>query len=84
MGRSRDKGDKERVFDFGSESMIRLHSGGENALALRALRGGRGDARELLATTRARPDQPIHQAAQRGDVDALRRELEKNGVTRNE
>ena len=31
--------------------MIRLHSGGENALALRALRGGRGDARELLATT---------------------------------
>ena len=67
-----------------AENMIRLHSGGENALALRALRGGRGDARELLATTRARPDQPIHQAAQRGDVDALRRELEKNGVTRNE
>ena len=67
-----------------AENMIRLHSGGENALALRALRGGRGDARELLATTRGRPDQPIHQAAQRGDVDALRRELEKNGVTRNE
>ena len=67
-----------------AENMIRLHSGGENALALRAWRGDRGDARELLATTRARPDQPIHQAAQRGDVDALRRELEKNGVTRNE
>ena len=38
-----------------AENMIRLHSGGENALALRALRGGasgtlagRGDARELL------------------------------------
>ena len=67
-----------------AEDMIRLHSGGENALALRALRGDLGDARELLATTRGRPDQPIHQAAQRGDVDALRRELEKNGVTRNE
>ena len=38
-----------------AENMIRLHSGGENALALRALRGGRGDARELLATTRGRP-----------------------------
>ena len=34
-----------------AETMIRLHSGGENAFALRALRGGRGDARELLATT---------------------------------
>lgn len=67
-----------------AEGMIRLHSGGENALALRALRGDLGDARELLVTTRARPDQPIHQAAQRGDVDALRRELEKNGFTRNE
>ena len=40
-----------------AENMIRLHSGGENAVALRALRGGacgtlggRGDARELLAT----------------------------------
>ena len=38
-----------------AENMIRLHSGGENAVALRALRGGacgtlasRGDARELL------------------------------------
>ena len=38
-----------------AEDMIRLHSGGENAVALRALRGGasgtlagRGDARELL------------------------------------
>ena len=60
-----------------AENMIRLHSGGENALALRAWRGDRGDARELLATTRGRPDQPIHQAAQRGDVDALRRELER-------
>lgn len=38
-----------------AEDMIRLHSGGENALALRAWRGGRGDARELLATTRGRP-----------------------------
>ena len=45
-----------------AENMIRLHSGGENAVALRALRGGasgtlagRGDARELLATTRGRP-----------------------------
>ena len=28
-----------------AENMIRLHSGGENALALRALRGDRGDAR---------------------------------------
>ena len=35
--------------------MIRLHSGGENALALRALRGDLGDARELLATTHGRP-----------------------------
>jgi hypothetical protein len=33
-----------------AENMIRLHSGGENALALRAWRGDRGDARELLAT----------------------------------
>ena len=40
-----------------AENMIRLHSGGENAVALRALRGGasgtlagRGDARELLET----------------------------------
>ena len=40
-----------------AENMIRLHSGGENAVALRALRGGasgtlagHGDARELLAT----------------------------------
>ena len=38
-----------------AENMIRLHSDGENAVALRALRGGacgtlasRGDARELL------------------------------------
>ena len=38
-----------------AENMIRLHSGGENAVALRALRGGacgtlggRGDARELF------------------------------------
>jgi len=38
-----------------AENMIRLHSGGENALALRAWRGDRGDARELLATTRGRP-----------------------------
>ena len=35
-----------------AENMIRLHSDGENAVALRALRGGRGDARELLATAR--------------------------------
>ena len=41
-----------------AENMIRLHSGGENAVALRALRGGasgtlagRGDARELLTFT---------------------------------
>ena len=40
-----------------AENMIRLHSGGENAVALRALRGGAsgtlagcGDARELLET----------------------------------
>ena len=38
-----------------AENMIRLHSGGENAFALRALRVDRGDARELLATTRGRP-----------------------------
>ena len=38
-----------------AEDMIRLHSGGENALALRALRGDRGDARELPETTRGRP-----------------------------
>ena len=38
-----------------AENMIRLHSGGENALALRAWRGDRGDTRELLATTRGRP-----------------------------
>ena len=38
-----------------AENMIRLHSGGENALALRALRGDRDDARELLETTRGRP-----------------------------
>ena len=38
-----------------AENMIRLHSGGENALALRAWRGDRGDARELLETTRGRP-----------------------------
>ena len=38
-----------------AENMIRLHSGGENALALRAWRGDRGDARELFATTRGRP-----------------------------
>ena len=42
-----------------AENMIRLHSGGENAHALNVLRwsrgpgrGGRGDARELLATAR--------------------------------
>ena len=29
-------------------------------------------------------DLDIHAAAHEGDVDALRRELEKNGVTRNE
>ena len=34
-----------------AENMIRLHSGGENALALRAWRGDRGDARELLTFT---------------------------------
>ena len=41
-----------------AENMIRLHSGGENAVALRALRGGacgtlggRGDARDLLTFT---------------------------------
>ena len=38
-----------------AEDMIRLHSGGENALALRALRGDRGDARELLATDHTIP-----------------------------
>ena len=31
-----------------AEDMIRLHSGGENALALRALRGDHGDTRALL------------------------------------
>ena len=31
-----------------AETMIRLHSGGENALALRALRGDHGDTRALL------------------------------------
>ena len=31
-----------------AENMIRLHSGGENALALRALRGDHGDTRALL------------------------------------
>ena len=38
-----------------AENMIRLHSGGENALALRALRGDLGDARELLATDHTIP-----------------------------
>ena len=38
-----------------AEDMIRLHSGGENALALRAWRGDRGDARELLATDHTIP-----------------------------
>ena len=51
--------------------MIRLHSGGENALALRALRGDLGDARELLATTRGRPmdDDP---ATRRARIEELR------------
>ena len=31
-----------------AENMIRLHSGGENAVALRALRGDHGDTRALL------------------------------------
>ena len=45
-----------------AENMIRLHSGGENAHALNVLRwsrgpgrGGRGDARELLATDHTIP-----------------------------
>ena len=35
-----------------AENMIRLHSGGENAVALRTLRYDHGDAGELLATAR--------------------------------
>ena len=35
-----------------AETMIRLHSGGENAVALRTLRYDHGDAGELLATAR--------------------------------
>ena len=51
--------------------MIRLHSGGENALVLRALRGDHGDTRELLATTRGRPmdDDP---ATRRTRIEELR------------
>ncbi len=51
--------------------MIRLHSGGENALALRALRGDLGDARELLATTRGRP-MDDDSATRRARIEELR------------